>query len=64
MSMVKDPVCGMNVDEKAAKFKSEHWAKPTTSATSRAKQCLRRTPKDSLMNIQNMKDTVAAANND
>jgi YHS domain-containing protein len=22
--MTKDPVCGMNVDEKTAKFKSEH----------------------------------------
>jgi YHS domain-containing protein len=24
ISMVKDPVCGMNVDEKTAKLKSEH----------------------------------------
>jgi Cu+-exporting ATPase len=24
MKMVKDPVCGMKVDEKTAKFKSEH----------------------------------------
>jgi YHS domain-containing protein len=27
MQMVKDPVCGMNVDEKTAKFKSEHMGK-------------------------------------
>jgi YHS domain-containing protein len=25
--MAKDPVCGMNVDEKTAKFKSEHMGK-------------------------------------
>jgi len=25
--MGKDPVCGMNVDEKTAKFKSEHMDK-------------------------------------
>jgi YHS domain-containing protein len=25
--MDKDPVCGMNVDEKTAKFKSEHMDK-------------------------------------
>lgn len=25
--MVKDPVCGMNVDEKSAKYKSEHMGK-------------------------------------
>jgi YHS domain-containing protein len=25
--MAKDPVCGMNVDEKSAKFKSEHMGK-------------------------------------
>lgn len=25
--MVKDPICGMNVDEKTAKFKSEHMGK-------------------------------------
>jgi len=25
--MAKDPVCGMNVDEKTAKFKSEHMDK-------------------------------------
>jgi YHS domain-containing protein len=25
--MVKDPVCGMNVDEKKAKFKSEYMGK-------------------------------------
>ena len=25
--MVKDPVCGMMVDEKTAKFKSEHMGK-------------------------------------
>jgi len=25
--MVKDPVCGMTVDEKTAKFKSEHMGK-------------------------------------
>jgi YHS domain-containing protein len=25
--MVKDPVCGMNVDEKTAKFKSEYKGK-------------------------------------
>lgn len=25
--MVKDPVCGMDVDEKTAKFKAEHLGK-------------------------------------
>jgi len=25
--MAKDPICGMNVDEKTAKFKSEHMGK-------------------------------------
>ncbi|MBS7619507.1 YHS domain-containing protein [Candidatus Bathyarchaeota archaeon] len=25
--MVKDPICGMNVDEKTAKFKSEYMGK-------------------------------------
>jgi len=25
--MAKDPVCGMNVDEKTAKYKSEHMGK-------------------------------------
>jgi Cu+-exporting ATPase len=25
--MAKDPVCGMNVDEKTAKFKSDHKGK-------------------------------------
>jgi YHS domain-containing protein len=25
--MAKDPVCGMNMDEKKAKFKSEHMGK-------------------------------------
>lgn len=25
--MAKDPVCGMNVDEKTAKYKSEHLGK-------------------------------------
>jgi len=27
MSMAKDPVCGMDVDEKTAKYKSEHMGK-------------------------------------
>jgi Cu+-exporting ATPase len=27
MQMVKDPVCGMNVDEKTTKLKSEHMGK-------------------------------------
>lgn len=27
ISMVKDPVCGMNVDEKTANFKSEYMGK-------------------------------------
>ena len=27
VKMVKDPVCGMSVDEKTAKFKSEHMGK-------------------------------------
>jgi len=27
MNMVKDPVCSMNVNEKTAKFKSEHMGK-------------------------------------
>jgi len=26
--MAKDPVCGMNVDEKTVKYKSEHMGKP------------------------------------
>jgi YHS domain-containing protein len=26
-NMTKDPVCGMNVDEKKAKFRSEHMGK-------------------------------------
>lgn len=26
--MAKDPVCGMNVEERTAKFKSEHMGKP------------------------------------
>jgi len=30
--MVRDPVCGMSVDEKSAKIKSERMGKPTTSA--------------------------------
>ena len=25
--MAKDPICGMNVDEKTAKYKSEHMGK-------------------------------------
>jgi len=25
--MTKDPICGMNVDEKTAKYKSEHMGK-------------------------------------
>ncbi len=25
--MAKDPICGMNVDEKTAKFKSDHMGK-------------------------------------
>jgi len=27
MNMAKDPICGMNVDEKTAKYKSEHMGK-------------------------------------
>ena len=27
INMVKDPVCGMNVDEKTGKFKSEYMGK-------------------------------------
>jgi len=27
MNMAKDPVCGMNVDEMSAKYKSEHMGK-------------------------------------
>jgi YHS domain-containing protein len=27
IKMIKDPVCGMNVDEKTTKFKSEHKGK-------------------------------------
>jgi YHS domain-containing protein len=27
MNMAKDPICGMNVDEKTAKIKSEHKGK-------------------------------------
>jgi YHS domain-containing protein len=27
MKMAKDPICGMSVDEKTAKYKSEHMGK-------------------------------------
>jgi len=27
MNMAKDPICGMSVDEKTAKYKSEHTGK-------------------------------------
>ena len=35
--MAKDPICGMMVDEKTAKFKATTKAKPTTSALQPAK---------------------------
>jgi hypothetical protein len=37
------------------------WAKPTTSAISPAKPCLKRIPGDLLTRVQNMKGTGVAA---
>ena len=40
--MGKDPVCGMNVDEKPPNSSLNTWIKPTTSATNHAKPRLTR----------------------
>ena len=36
--MAKDPVCGMTVDEKSAKFKSEHMGKTYYFCSAMCKQ--------------------------
>jgi hypothetical protein len=58
ISMVKDPVCGMNVDEKTATLKSEYMGKTYTSVISRAKKYLKRTHKDSLTKILKMRKMI------
>jgi hypothetical protein len=49
--MAKDPVCGMTVEEKTTKFKSEHDGKPSIFVH-------RRVNKNSMLTLTNM-DTQA-----
>jgi len=42
--MVKDPVCGMNVDEKSARFKSEHMGKTYYFCSQMCKTAFDRNP--------------------
>jgi len=42
--MTKDPVCGMSVDEKTAKFKSEHMSKTYYFCSNSCKVTLDKNP--------------------
>jgi len=43
-SMVKDPVCGMNVDEKTATLKSEHMGKTYYFCNQSCKEVFEKNP--------------------
>jgi len=45
VNMVKDPVCGMNVDEKTAKFKSEYMGKTYYFCNQSCKEVFDKNPK-------------------
>jgi YHS domain-containing protein len=45
IGMVKDPVCGMNVDEKTAKFKSEYMGKTYYFCNESCKTAFDKNPK-------------------
>jgi len=45
INMVKDPVCGMNVDEKTAKFKSEYMGKTYYFCNQSCKEVFDKNPK-------------------
>jgi len=60
-NMVKDPVCGMNVDEKTVALKSEYMGKTYYFCNQSCKAVLRRIRRDSLMTIQNVKGMVVVA---
>jgi len=43
--MTKDPICGMNVDEKTAKYKSEHMGKTYYFCSQMCKATFDKNPK-------------------
>jgi Cu+-exporting ATPase len=45
MAMARDPVCGMTVDEKSAKFKSEYMGKTYYFCSSSCKSSFDKNPK-------------------
>jgi len=45
INMVKDPVCGMNVDEKTATFKSEYMGKTYYFCNQSCKEVFDKNPK-------------------
>jgi len=58
--MAKDPICGMNVDEKTAKYKSEHMGKTYYFCSQTCKTTFDKNPIKYVAGTQGIQVVVAA----